>query len=479
MQKSTVYRRKFFDLPILYFFLPFVMFHCSSMPPGKQAPRVHTAQEASGPDISEPAPNPVLSRAGVSLSSERLLRREYKLPAAPPGRNLRVVALYFKTADDRFDGSAPGYSDTLRCQIQRWPTTSPAPLWQGELLIPSPYDPVTVHRDTAAFPASLTTYFFHISAGKLWLYGDEVAYTGPPVRRAKTKKQWRQNNRRVIQWFVDNHDTRLYDNDGDGAIDMLMLISRARSKFAYGAGKKGHYQGVSNGDFLPAGVRIADMRDPGKPVFRGHGSIMRNSGIYQTDCYSLNSRPIIIHEIGHLLMGPGHFNGLRRWNLMSGAGRNAPAHSGVVPGAWEKMRLGWLQPFVVTQSQQDFLLRDLTGFNEALKVPLKSGSYFLLEYRRNRDRFEKTPDAFCPDQNLPREGLVISFASARGEPVLRKFFPLRQLRRAARSRRFLHLGPKTRPGTSGWRGRETGIAFRNIRLAEDGVRLDIILPEER
>ncbi len=478
MQKSTVYRRKFYDFFDLRLFLPLLLVHCAV---NEQTPVHHQSLEGvrqAVPVVVEPPPESrMLQRPGVTLGKALSLSSDYKLPSAPPDKNLRVVALYFKAANDRFDASAPAYSQALRCQVGRWPLSSPAPLWQGELLIPTPFDPVTVHRDTAAFPASLTTYFFHLSGGKLWLYGDEIAYTGPPIARAANRKEWRQANKRIIQWFVEQHDTRPYDNDGDGVIDLLMLISRARSKFAYGREKGGHYQGVANGDFLPPGVRIADPRDPGKPVFRAHGSIRRNSGIYQTDCYALNSRPIIIHEIGHLLIGPGHFNGLQRWNLMSGAGRNAPKRSGTVFSAWEKMRLDWLRPMVVTHSQRNFILRDLTLHNEAVQIPLKGGSYFLLEYRRNRDRFEKTPQAFCPDEHLLREGLVISFARARGEPQLRAFFPLARLQKAAQSGRFLKLTPDTRPGTAGLRGRKTGIALTNIRLGEEGVVLDIEIPE--
>lgn len=404
-----------------------------------------------------------------------------------PVQTYRAAILYFKLADDAFDASAPAYSDSLRCLVRQWPVQAPQPKWKGEMLITRPFAPATARSLLPAKPYSLTAFFYQMSGGRYWLYGHEYTYAGPAITRAKTKKQWRENNRKILQWFIDHHNLRALDNDGDGVVDLIMLVNRARPKFPYGNKKRGTYQGVADGDYLPANTVIADRNDAGEPVIRASRSVRKNSGTYQTDCYALTSRNIILHELGHRLIGAGHKNALHRWNLMSGAGRNAPTSSGVVLSAYEKMRLGWLQPIVLAHDTTDFALADLTATNQAAQIPVRGG-YFLLEYRRNHPYFEIIPEPTCPDSRGLGEGLLVSFVPAGGQPrLLAADNSVAKIgtRGAPKmdgdaSDLFPQPGateitPYTVPNTNTHRKRRSGVAIKNIRREENVLRFDVYL----
>lgn len=246
------------------------------------------------------------------------------VPPNPTGKNFKVAALYVKTSDD--------YFDTGDCQTADWDTTSASPDWAGQLLISTPFNSSTVNTDTAAKPKSLTTYYYRMSNGNLWLYGDEVTYTGPSITIASedgNETQFKANNRSILQWYINNYDLTSLDNDSNGEVDMIMLVCRSRAGFGY--------SGIAY-NYVTSGIITGS---PGEPVIRG-SSNFNNSGTYQTDCYNLaDARGLCAHEVGHhLFLNTSHYNGLHRWNLMSGAGgTNPPRSSGVTMSALEKNRV--------------------------------------------------------------------------------------------------------------------------------------------
>ena len=446
---------------------------------------------ASGTATNE-KPEPQASRAqqGAAASMGKAafatpIVRNPQWAAAP--KNLKIAALYFKLANDTFSASGEAYSEAIRCMVAQWPLDSISPKWFGQLLIDKPFDADKVDEWTAEKPASLTTFFYQMSNGKLWLYGDEVAYSGPPIQRAKAKLEWQKDNQAILQWFMNTRDTRSLDNDGDGYLDLVLLICRARAKFAYGKGGKGHYQGVANGDFLPAIKVIRDVSDVDEPVFRVSNSVQHNSGLYQTDCYALSARNIIIHELGHKILKLYHMNGLYRWNLMSGAGRQAPTRSGVVLSAYEKMLMHWLTPIVVTETRRNFVLGDLTASDEAVKIPVTNG-YFLLEYRKNRRYFEITPESECDTPPGLPEGLLVSYAIDGREPRIRAADGKVQSIMQGRTAKYdgdasdlltpdgkNEITPYTQPNTDDHRRQRTGIAIKNLRYQGDKLVFDILM----
>ncbi len=442
---------------------------------------------ACQPAVQRPSTSPETVSVAVEKAFEQtpaetaFLWRRW--PARQPVQQIRVLALYFKLADDRFRAEGAEYSDSLRCLVRQWPADSPAPKWKGQLLVDRPFDPATAFDELDRKPNSITAFFYHMSGGRLWMYGRELVYTGPPIRRAKTKLQWRENNRRVLSWLIRNNDLHDLDNDGDGFVDWILFISRARPKFPYGRAHSGHYQGVANGDYLPSPLIIADPNDPTEPKIRASLDVRKNSGTYQTDCYAMSMRNIILHEIGHKLLGGGHRNRLQRWNLMAGSGGQVSYENGVVLSAWEKMKLGWLKPHIIRKDTLNVVLGDLTATNQAVKIPVRGG-YFLLEYRRNHLYFEIPYESECPMSRGLGEGLLISRATTPGaEPELlaANASPGLQGRRLSRfvPARLFPAGdrdavtPYTVPNTHIRPHKRTGLAITNIREENGRVRFHV------
>jgi len=119
------------------------------------------------------------------------------------GINFKVAVLYFKDADDTFNGGGD-------CRVNSWPITSDGPNWMGELLIATRFNAATVDTDTAAHPYSITTYFYQMSGGNIWIYGDEYAYPNRApntvLNTPTTAAVWRAHNEIIHQWFIDNHN---------------------------------------------------------------------------------------------------------------------------------------------------------------------------------------------------------------------------------------------------------------------------------
>jgi hypothetical protein len=245
----------------------------------------------------------------------------------------------------------------------------------GQFLINTPFNAATAESDIAAKPNSLTAYWYRMSNGSLWLWGDEHAYAGPAITSSSdnaSKASWRANNQAILQWYINNYDLSSLDNNGDGLVDMIMLVCRARAKYPYGSGSGRGYTGVADGDYLTdvfAGtVTIFDALNPGEPDIVGSISLIDNSGVYGTDAYNLEgSIPHLAHELGHQLWVSGHRNGLHRWNLMSGATSFPPPYpptkSGEVASAFEKSLLGWLSFTTITTDQVAYELSAMTSSN--------------------------------------------------------------------------------------------------------------------
>ena len=319
------------------------------------------------------------------------------IPTSPPGKNFRTVIIYVKLANDEFELG--------NITTTGWPHTRNAPYWKDQLLIGKPYHPKKTRKLLAKFPQSITAFYYKMSGGKLWLYGDEIVYRGPALNRSNSpdiaivQKQWQENNTKVMQWFVDHYDLSKLDNDNNEQPDCVILINRARPKFGF--------QG------------IADLQ--ANPVLNKDRLPVKLAGIYQTDCYSLEgTRHIVTHELGHKLGIVQHINGLHRWNLMSGRGNKAPEQSGVTMSAYERYILGWLEYDQITDTAQNIVLGNLTEANKAIKIPLaESENYFVIENRQYSLPFEPRPDQteqYTP--TLPGTGLLVYYVDRDGPNIL-------------------------------------------------------------
>lgn len=402
----------------------------------------------------------------------------------PSGKNFKVAVLYFKLSDDSFNSGD--------CQTQGWSTSSPSPNWMGQFLINTPYNAATVGSDIAAKPNSLTAYWYRMSNGNLWLYGDEHVYTGASITTssdAASKASWRANNQAILQWYANTYDLSSLDNNSDGLLDMIMLVCRARAKYPYGSGQS--YTGVADGDYLPSPITISDALNPAEPDIRGEYSLVNNSGVYGTDAYNLEGAILLLaHELGHQIWVSGHRNGLHRWNLMSGAGSPPPTKNGKVASAFEKSLLGWLNFTTITTDQVAYELSAMTSSNQAISIPVTNAGanndYFVLEYRRNITHYEITAPSTCTDPGLG-EGLLISYMRAGSNgpdirPADGTVALINSLYRDGDATDLFPNGgitkitPYTTPNTSDRNGNRTGLAILNIQYSGTGnekVKFDI------
>ncbi len=407
----------------------------------------------------------------------------------PAGKNFKVAVLYFKLSDDSFNSGD--------CLTLGWSTSSPSPSWMGQFLISTPFNVATVESDIAAKPNSLTAYWYRMSNGNLWLYGDEHVYTGPGITRSSddaSKTSWRANNQAILQWYINNYDLSSLDNNSDGLVDMILLVCRARAKYPYGSGGGQTYTGVADGDYLPSPITIADASNPAEPDIRGEYSLVNNSGVYGTDAYNLEgSIPHLAHELGHQLWNLyGHRNGLHRWNLMCGAGTNPPTKSGEVASAFEKSLLGWLNFTTIATDQVAYELNAMTSSNQAISIPVTNpganNDYFVLEYRRNITHYEITNPSTCTDPGLG-EGLLISYMRAGTDgPTIRaadnnvafvgspSVFKDGDASDLFPNGGITKITPYTTPNTADRNGNRTGLAILNIQYSGAGnekVKFDI------
>lgn len=316
----------------------------------------------------------------------------------PPAKNFRIAVVYFKLADDQFE-----LENVTR---KGWPCDQKQPKWKDRFLIPGPFDSIRVNKLVKKRPASLTAYYYQMSGGKLWLYGDAITYDGPPLYRGSPDSTqtpysaWTETNTRVIQWLADHYDLADLDNNRDGFVDAIILICRARTKFGF--------QGIAR---LP--INEISSRS-------GQPQIDAASGIYQTDCYNLaETRHIVTHEIGHCLGFAGHVNGLHRWGLMSGRGQQEPHTSGITMSAFEKNKLGWLEYQTIGQTTRNIRLGNLTTENRAIRIPIDDkNDYVVIENRQYSEPFEPEPkDSAAVQTTLPGTGLLV-YRVVNGQPYL-------------------------------------------------------------
>lgn len=175
-------------------------------------------------------------------------------------------------------------------------------------------------------------------------------------------------------------DFSQYDNDGDGAVDGIIVAhagpgAEEGSQLQYvwshrfvlsGAGNQVSYDGVFINDYI---------MNPERRQFTGQ---MVGIGVY-------------CHEFGHNLGLPdlydtddfdGRSEGLGEWSLMASAGWLGGEHSPGNMCAWSRNELNWLRPTVL-KARGSYALPAASGSNQVFRINTAlPNEYYLLENRQ-------------------------------------------------------------------------------------------------
>lgn len=201
-------------------------------------------------------------------------------------------------------------------------------------------------------------------------------------------------------------DFSWYDNDGDGRVDVVMVVHQGTGAEASGNptdiwSHRWSLSGAGVGAVILDGVTIDDYVIQPEILFE-----------------SISTIGVFAHEFGHALGLPDLYDtddsseGIGNWGLMGSGSWNRTSRFGDTPAhmmAWSKWLLGWLTPTPVSREQTDYTLPAVSSTPFALQMldnpggpefnrnTGARGEYFLLE-NRQREGF---------DYGLPSAGLLI------------------------------------------------------------------------
>lgn|GEM_PF-2455741 len=234
---------------------------------------------------------------------------------------------------------------------------------------------------------SMRHYFSEATHG----YTDMTGVVVGPVRLPNTLVYYdpgdEENIWEAIEDAISIADSSInfspYDQDGDGLVDNFMIIF---------AGESDSSNGDADGD--------GENEDAGAiwPHKWSLGSTYNtNDGVgvskYFT-CAEECRMGTFAHEISHNFGLPDLYDsedysseGIGEWGLM-GSGNHLRTSSGTPNpahlSAWSKQELGLLEPTEVgISTSQTYTLRAASTHADALKIPITSSEYFLIEFRSN------------------------------------------------------------------------------------------------
>ena len=264
-------------------------------------------------------------------------------------------------------------------------------------------------------PNSMRAYFLANSYGEMEVTGDIYGWYDLPEPldyysdNRRGMGGYPQNTQKMIEEAVDAADAdidfSLYDNDGpdlvpnsgddDGTVDFLIVVHAGR----------GYEWTLDPGDIHSHVGRIRP-----RPV----------DGVYAVN-YATEPEDAKVgtfaHELGHLLGLPDLYDvtlstfGLGMVSLMSyGSWGGGDGSRPVGLDAWSKMKLGFIDPVVVSANQSSYSLECIEDAPEAL-ILWNDGrigpQYFMVENRR-----AKSYDSYL---SLAGEGLLIYHVDERAE----------------------------------------------------------------
>ncbi len=360
-------------------------------------------------------------------------------------------------------------------------------------------------------PGSMRDYFREASAGRFEPAGEVHGW----VRAPRTQAQYlKDGSISGGETFVGEAikaadaliDFGLYDNDGpdgtpnsgddDGFVDALLVIhpggdaAMGDSANFWSRATIWNSGGLATGDPAAGGGAVRVNRYALLPELAGDGSAPVPSAI-----------GIWCHEFCHLLGlpdlydgdkegGGGYSLGVGCWDLMAfgcygadGASPERPVH----PGAWSKLRLGWVDP-VRADSSGPVLLPPVAERGQVVRVwdnDQRQRGYFLLECRTRLGFDSRLPgegllvwhiDETILDNNAPARKLV-DLEEADGLDELDRRYSLGDEgdpfpgRRAA-----VRFDAASRPSSACPDGSPSGVSLTGIAFSAEGSRFTLAQP---
>lgn len=198
-----------------------------------------------------------------------------------------------------------------------------------------------------------------------------------------------QNAQKLVEDLVDLANPFVnfanYDNDGDGFVDALFIVHAGPG--AEVTGNKNHIWSHQWGISPKTvdGVKVQTY------------SMEPEDGTIGVFC----------HELGHVFGLPDLYDtdytssGTGYWDLMAGGSWNNGGRTPAQPTAYCKLKLGWVNPVTIFNSQQNVTIKPYaTNDGQIYKLPIKeiNGKEYFLVSNRKKTGF---------DGYLPGEGLII------------------------------------------------------------------------
>ncbi|MGB1204936.1 MAG: M6 family metalloprotease domain-containing protein, partial [Chitinophagales bacterium] len=246
---------------------------------------------------------------------------------------------------------------------------------------------------------SFRDYYQDISYGALTINTDVQGwYTAPNNKATYGDDAAGAVATDLVRFAVDEAETAgldfaQYDGDGDGKVDVVMVIHSGR-----GAEESGNGDDIwSHRWVLAAG---------GNSVT--YDGVLVNDYIIQGEKYgsvNITNIGVLCHEFGHALGLPDLYDtdysssGIGSWGLMAGGTWNNSGRTPAQMSAWSKVQMGWMNPTVLTNDSTVITDMDYSDNSNAcyrLNTPAFN-EYFLVENRQKQGW----------DAYLPSEGLAI------------------------------------------------------------------------
>lgn len=181
---------------------------------------------------------------------------------------------------------------------------------------------------------------------------------------------------------ADGVDFSLYDNDGNGYVDGIMVVHAGYGEEAGAPADTiwSHRWTLSSYARTYDGVTIND-----------YTTVPELAGTSGTDLTGIG---VLCHEFGHNLGAPDTYDtdysgsggtsfDLQRWDVMSGGSWNDNGNTPANFAAFHKWQFGWQTPTTISSAQTGVTLGNATDNNISYMITTPtSGEYFMLENRQ-------------------------------------------------------------------------------------------------